>query len=267
MRKHQTAFFALSALLALPLAASPDATSKAVSKTLALGAGERVKVDTYKGSVKVSVWDRAEVAVDAKVVADPECGSASQQARWVDQTNVTIEKTSVGVSIVSDYDKLDEATSWFSGCTARPFVHYVIQMPRTAALRIKDYKSDLSVTGLAAGLHVETYKGRLDVQGLDGSFHVETYKGQVKANLVRVAADVRAETYKGSIVLNFPGSSAFHLSADAGRRGDFSSDFPATAASSRSHSRSSLHVQGDVNGGGPQVTLKTEKGSLEVRKS
>ncbi len=262
MRKLPIAFAAF-ALLALPAAA--ETPSKALSKTLPLAAGERVRVDTYKGSVKVSTWDKAEVAVEAKVVADSECGSTKQQARWVEDTKVSIDKDASGVSIASDYDGLESNWSWWGSCTARPFVHYVVHMPKTAALKIKDYKSDLSVKGLSAGLKVETYKGQLDVEGLDGSFTVETYKGRVSASLVRVAGDVRAETYKGSITVALPSSAAFQLSADAGRRGDFACDFPTTMASEAS-SRRALRVRGDVNGGGPRVTLKTDKGSLSLRK-
>lgn len=252
-----------AAVAALPAAA--ETPSKAVSKTLPLAAGERVRVDTYKGSVKVTTWDKAEVAVEAKVVADPDCGSTKQQEKWVEATKVAIGKDSSGVSIVSDYDDFEDQQSWFHSCTARPFVHYVVHMPKAAALKIKDYKSDLSVKGLAAGLKVETYKGQLDVEGLDGSFTVDTYKGKVNASLVRLAGDVRAETYKGSITVSLPSSSAFQLSADAGRRGDFSCDFPTTMASQAS-SRRSLRVRGDVNGGGPHVTLKTDKGSLSLRR-
>lgn len=265
MRQLQiAAAFAFSTLLALPAAAGLP--SKEVSKTLPLGPGEAVRVETYKGSVKVTTWDRAEVAVEARVEADPDCGGESQQARWVDQTRVAIEKSAAGVSIVSDYGRLDEITGWFTGCTARPFVRYTIRMPKGAPLSIKDYKSGLVVKGLEADLAIETYKGTADVAGLAGGLRVETYKGQVRAVLTRLATDVRAETYKGSIVLRVPESSSFRLSAAAGRRGDFACDFPAPA-SSRSSGRRSLNVQGDVNGGGPRVTLKTDKGRLELRKS
>lgn len=261
MRLSALAFAA--AVAALPAAA--ETPSRSLSKTLPLAAGERVKVDTYKGSVKVTTWDKAEVAVEAKVVADPECGSTRQQEKWVEETKIAIGKDSSGVSIVSDYDDFEDATSWFHTCTARPFVHYVVRMPRTAALKIKDYKSVLSVTGLSAGLKVETYKGKLDVEGLEGPFTVDTYKGTVHAALTRLAGDVRGETYKGQIVLSLPSNAAFQLDADAGRRGDFSSDFPTTTSTHASRRRS-LEVRGDVNGGGPHVTLKTDKGSLSLRK-
>ena len=196
MRQLQIASaFAVSALLALPAAAGTP--SREVSKTLPLGAGEHVRVETYKGSVKVTTWDKAEVAVEARVVADDSCGSTERQARWVDQTKVEIERSAHGVAITSDYDALDEVDSWFGSCTARPFVHYVIRMPKTAPLRIKDYKSDLDVRDLAADLSIDTYKGNVAIAGLAGALKIETYKGDVKATLARVAGEVRGRDAQG----------------------------------------------------------------------
>lgn len=265
MRQHPAAPLALCVLAAFALPAAAALPSRDVAKTLPLAAGETVQVETYKGSVKVTTWDKAEVAVEARIEADGECGSSSQQARWVDQTKVVIEKSPVGVSVKSDYDRLDEVSGWFSGCRARPFVHYVIRMPKNAPLRIKDYKSELDVKGLEADLEVDTYKGRLDVAGLAGAFRVETYKGEVKAGIVRLAGDVRAETYKGSIVLHLPGSAGFELTANAGRRGRFRSDFQTDEAGHVSR-HGSLRVSTAVNGGGPRVSLKTDKGRLAVRR-
>ena len=255
--------FAFSACLALPAAAGTP--SREVSKTLPLAAGEHVRVDTYKGSMKVTTWDKAEVAVEARVVADDTCGSPERQARWLDQTKVEIERSAHGVSITSDYDALDESISWFGSCTARPFVHYVIRMPKSAPLRIKDYKSDLDVRDLAADLSIDTYKGTATIAGLAGALKLETYKGDVKAGIVRLAGDVRGETYKGSIVLTLPPSAAFELSADAGRRGDVESEFPAQGTTTVAR-RGATRVSSTVNGGGPRVTLRTDKGSLAVRK-
>jgi hypothetical protein len=260
MRKLLAAV-ALSVFAAVPAAAAPS--SRDVSKTLPLAAGENVRIDTYKGSVKVTTWEKAEISVEARIEADDSCGSAERQATWVEKTEVAIEKSKSGVAITSNYDALDESPTWF-GCSARPFVHYTIRMPKSAALKIKDYKSDLIVKDLAADLEVETYKGRLDVVGLAGGLKVETYKGVVDAGIVRLAGDVRAETYKGSIVVHLPGDAGFEIAAETGRRGDFRSDF-GTAADSRGR-RSGLYASGAVNGGGPRVSLKTDKGSLAIRK-
>lgn len=263
MRQLQIASaLAFSALLALPAAAGTP--SRDVSKTLPLAAGEHVRVETYKGSVKVTTWDKAEVAVEARVVADDTCGSAERQARWVDQTKVEIEKTAHGVAITSDYDALDGWNTWFGSCTARPFVHYVIRMPKTAPLRIQDYKSDLDVTDLAADLSIDTYKGTARIAGLAGALKLETYKGDVKAAIVRLAGDVRAETYKGNITVSLPTASAFELEAESGR-GTLNVEFPAPLTGRGGRHRG-LVASGAVNGGGPRVSLKTEKGTIALRK-
>lgn len=264
MRQHPAAPFALCALAAVAWPAAASLPSRDVSKTLPLAAGETVRVDTYKGSVKVMTWDRAEVAVDARIEADDSCGNVNDLARWVDQTRVVIEQRHGGVSITSDYDALEGMTSWFGGCTARPFVNYTIRMSKAASLRIKDYKSGIVVKGLEADLDVETYKGTVDVVGLAGGLRVDTYKGEVNAEIVHLAGDVRGETYKGSIVLRLPGAAAFDLAAETGRRGSFRSDFE-TAAESPGR-RSGLRASFAVNGGGPRVSLRTDKGSLALRK-
>jgi hypothetical protein len=265
MRQLPTAsVLAVSALLALP--ASASLPSRDVSKTLPLASGETVRVDTYKGSVAVRTWEKAEVAVEARIEADDSCGSPKEMARWVDQTRVVIEHRHGGVSITSDYDALEEVTGWFGSCTARPFVRYTIHMPKNAPLRIKDYKSDLIVKDLAADLDVSTYKGHLDVIGLAGGLKVETYKGEVNAGIDRLTGDVHADTYKGSIVLTLPPSAAFELEAQS-NRGRLNVEFPAPLTDATGASRRhGLAVRGPVNGGGPRVSLRTEKGSLTLRK-
>lgn len=262
MHKLQTAALALSAAVAFPaLAGLP---SKDVSKILPLAAGEDVRVDTYKGSVKVTTWDRGEVAVEARIEADGECGSAERQAKWVEQTKVVIEKSHGGASIRSDYGALEESASWFGACTARPFVHYTIKTPKSASLRIKDYKSVIVVKSLEADLSVDTYKGSVDVVGLAGGLRVDTYKGEVNAEIVRLAGDVTGETYKGSIVLRLPPSAGFDLSAESGR-GVLNVDF--AAPETGRVGRRGLMARGAVNGGGPRVSLRTDKGNLALRKS
>ncbi len=221
-------------------------------------------METYKGSVKVTTWDRAEVAVEARIEAYDSCGSTKDLQAWVDQTRVVIEKRNGGVSITSDYDALERVSSWFGSCTSRPFVHYTIRMPKSAPLKIKDFKSDLIVKDLAADLEVDTFKGHLDVTGLAGGLRIETFKGGVNVGIVRLVGDVTAETSKGRIALRLPAAAGFELSAESAR-GSLNVEFPAETTGHGSHRRG-LVARGTVNGGGPRVSLKTDKGSLALRK-
>ena len=255
----------LQGVLTLLLAASPAFAERTVSKTLPLAADGKVTIDTYKGSIRVTPWDRAEVAVEARIVPDDSCGSERDQKRWLEATEVVIEAVGRNVRIESDYDKLETRWHFFGGCTSRPFVHYRVSLPRAATLKIHDYKSDTDVKDFEGHLTLETYKGSVSLAGHSGALDVTTYKGEVRARFKRLSQPVHAETYKGDVALTFPAESAFELSADAGRRGEIVSDFEGTGPI-RSSRRSGLRSSATVNGGGPRVTLSTEKGRLSIHR-
>jgi hypothetical protein len=256
----------LQGVLTLLLAASPAVADRMVSKTLPLASDGRVTIDTYKGSIRVTPWDRAEVAVEARIVPDDSCGSERDRKEWLAATRVVIEPDGGGVRIKSDYDGLEVSWHFFTACTSRPFVHYRVSLPRAAALRIHDYKSDTDVKDFAGNLTLDTYKGSAALVGLTGPLDLKTYKGEVRAGFARLSGEVRAETYKGDVTLTFPADSAFELRADAGRRGEIFSDFEGTGPV-RAYRRSSTRSSATVNGGGPRVTLSTHKGKLSIRRS
>jgi hypothetical protein len=255
----------LQGVLTLLLAASPAVADRTVSKTLPLAEGGKVTIDTYKGSIRVTPWDRPEVAVEGRIVPDDSCGSERDQKEWLAATEVVIEPFGRNVRIESDYHKLETGWGFLRGCMSRPFVHYRITLPRAATLKIHDYKSDTDVKDFAGHLTLDTYKGSAALVGISGALDVKTYKGDVRAGFARLSGAVHAETYKGDVTLTFPVESAFELSADAGRRGEILSDFEGTGPI-RSSRRSGLRSSATVNGGGPRVTLSTDKGRVSIRR-
>ena len=234
---------AVSACLAGPSAAA-DVPSKVVEKTLPLAADGRLVVDTYKGRVAVTAWDRAEVSVHAVVKPDGECDDA---AGLVEKTRVRIEGGGREVRVVSDYDGLPKVKFRLGDdCGNRPFVEYEIRVPRSASLDLTDYKSRVSVEGLAGDVAVESYKGVLKLRGLSGRLELETYKGDARAELERVAGDLRLETYKGEIELALPKGSHVTLDEKVGRRG--------VLEAALSDTRS-----------GPRLAVETYKGTIRLR--
>lgn len=239
---------ALSALLSVsgfPAgAASKEAPSKVVEKTLPLAADGRLVLDTYKGHVEITAWDREEVAVHAVVTPDGTCDTA---ADLVAKTQVRIEGGGREVRVESDYDDLPKMTFHFgSDCGSRPFVRYEVRMPRSAALRLKDYKSHLSVDGLSGDVAVESYKGNAKLAHLGGNLDVETYKGDFVAGLDRAPAKVRAETYKGEIELVVPKGTSIDLEEQIGRHGVLENGLAEAK-------------------GGARVRVETYKGTIRLR--
>jgi hypothetical protein len=137
-------------------------------------------------------------------------------------------------------------------------------MPRTASLRIKDYKSETTISDLNADLEMETYKGSVELRNLNGGLLLNTYKGDVRAEFASLTSRSRVETYRGTIELRLPRSSRFDLHTDFGRHADLDSDFGHFVRSSRNRDRA---TQGQINGGGPDLKLKSYRGTFRLKAS
>ena len=227
------------------------ADSKDIHKTFPLDSHGSVTVDTYKGSIHVTTWDRNEVDISVRIEEDGDLFSQS-----IKRADVHFVTSPSDVRMKSD-------SEWFFLDGVPPLYQYTIKMPRTASLRIKDYKSESDVSDLAADLQFNTYKGSLHLRNFSSGLTANTYKGDIHAEFAAVTAPVRIDTYKGDIDLRMPRDAKFDLSTDIGRRrGDPDSDFARYVRTSNSRDR--IH-RSQVNGGGPEVRLRTYKGELKLR--
>jgi len=251
---------------AIAEAQTSSTSSKQVHRTLALDRAGQVRVETYKGSVKIAAWDRPEVEVSAEVVADDGCGDATYQAEMVRDTEVRIEGGGDSLRIESDYDKARDHNFWrnfpFGSCSSLPNVHYTISMPSTAKLDLKDYKSSLEIAGLQAQVRISTYKGDSRIKGLAGPLRFDTYKGDARVAFDRLSGDSSFKTHKGDIEITLPKDTRFAVNAEVGRRGRMESDFPVVT---RTRGHRNERVEGSVNGGGPEIALETSRGSFRLR--
>jgi DUF4097 and DUF4098 domain-containing protein YvlB len=215
-----------------------------------------VSVEAYKGSITVTGASGSEASIEARIVPD---GTDEESLRRARETDVHIEGGGSSVSVKTD-DSRSRRSSWFGENGSAPNVHYTIRMPATARLRVEDYKSATRVSGLDSDLRLRTYKGTVEVAGQRGAVDLETYKGDVAIAFAALSKPVRLETYKGDIRLRIPASSGFEVDADAGRRGDFATEFDLT-------SRTGSHrIRGTANGGGPKISFETDKGSLRLER-
>ena len=227
-------------------------------KTFEMAKDGYVSIDTYKGSIDVETWDKAEVYVHVKIEADTDGWSSTSPEEQLDNVKIRYDASDNSVRIQSKYDKV----SSFFGSSTRALVHYKIKMPQTAELEIDDYKSETRIQNLQADIKMETYKGRVDVIELNGGIDLETYKGDAAIDFVELKNDCKFDTYKGSIELNLGPDSKFDLDVDMGKRGDFDCDFDYSINGRRHNDE----VQGSVNGGGPRIEFETFKGDLKIRK-
>ena len=260
----------LLAVLLLFATESRSQDSREIDKTVALKTNGELIIDTYKGSITITTWDKAQVGIHAKIEADEEFDS-KYAAEKVKDTEIRVDESDGRVKIKTDYDNVREHSRGFwslfddvSG--SLPFVHYTITMPRTANLRIKDYKSQTSVTELSAAIDINTYKGEVAISKIAGSLKLETYKGEVNVSFAKLSEKCRFETYKGKLKIVLPKNTGFDLDADLGSRADFNSDFDVELRTHGKHRRNA-DFRGPVNGGGTSIIVKSEKGTIDLRQS
>ena len=266
--KHKIICVFVLAATSLLSTSARSQDSREISKTVPLIVSGEVTIDTYKGSITVTTWDKSEVEIHAWIEADDEF-STKYSAEKVRDTDVRIDATEARVKIKSDYDNIRERHhdfwSWFEdGNGSLPLVRYTITMPATASLKIKDYRSSSSIKAPRSNLDFNTYRGDVEIMDLDGSLKFETYKGEARVDFVSVKDRCRFETYKGNVTIKLPKKLGFDLDADLGYRSDFSTDFDFEFPSRGRH-RHNLEFTGPVNGGGAALVLRSAKGSFRLR--
>ena len=239
------------ALITAATAVLAAADSKDIHRTFPLDSRGHVTIDTYKGSIRVSTWDRSEIDVAVRIEEDGDVFAQS-----VRRADVRFDASPSDVRITSD----NQWSFFLDG--AAPLYHYTVRMPRTASLRIKDYKSESEISDLTADFEINTYKGSLQLRNHSGGLTVNTYKGDIKAEFAAFTARSSIDTYKGSVTVTMPRESRFDLYNELTRRADLRSDFAQMVRSSSSRDRTS---RSQVNGGGPELRLKSYKGEFRLR--
>lgn len=263
------AFGGLVVVFGLAAGTALAAETREFHRTVGLDARGSVTIETFKGSVAVEAWDEARSEIFARIEADTTCGDDTVHAERVRLTEIDVESSASRLRIRSDYDALQnlphirlEAGGGDMTCTAHPFIHYRIRIPRTARLDVEDHKSRISVAGLRSDARIESHKGRIDVKDHDGALDLTTHKGDARVEFARFGGDSRFETHKGDIEIVLPKSAAFDVEAHVGRAGSLDSGFD---LAEREWTTRRERFYGDrVNGGGPRLELSTRNGALRL---
>jgi len=258
-------------LLAIIVTAAQSQPSREITKTIPLPLNGHLTVDTYKGSISVSTYDKPQVEVAVKIESDDMDSPNAEQD--VEDTEIEFSGSGNEITIHSNYRKVERNNNfnfwdWITDpheiSHSLPSIHYTIKMPRTAELKIKDYKSETHIDGLVSYLTLNTYKGTVEVTDLKGGVDLETYKGDVRLSFASLENDSHFETYKGTIVVTTPKQAGFSLRTDFEKRAHFSTDFDV-----QTHERDRKHRQydyfGKINGGGPMLEFNSNKGNIRLR--
>ncbi len=270
--------FASLTLLATVLAAATvgaawaDAHEEELfERTVAVDLGGRVSVDNTNGHILVEAWSGNEVQITATKKA--RARSHGDALELLDEIEIDISEAGGNVTI----DTILPRGKWFKGTSAS--VEYELKVPASVELRLKSTNGKVEASGvdgtvelkttngsiyaedLGGRLDVHTTNGRVEARGVAGPIDAKTTNGSVDLELTgsTLADDMVISTTNGGVDLTLPSGLAARIDARAGN-GRVRSDLPISGVSSKRN-----EIEGDLNGGGPTIRIRTSNGSIRLR--
>jgi hypothetical protein len=154
-----------------------------------------------------------------------------------------------------------------------------IEVPAGIDLYADTYNDgELIISNVQGELELKNYNGEITALNISGSVIATTYNGDIKITFDKITDGVPMSyiTYNGNVDLTFPGTAKASLKMKT-QQGEIYTGFEMNITSSglvqNKDSRSGTFKvsidewkRGDINGGGPEYTVKTNNGDIFIRK-
>ena len=207
------------------------------------------------GRIVVSSWDQPRVRIHAVRKAE--------SREVLDKVVVDVRGGGGDLSIVSKMPSKGESgfLDFLFGDGGNASIDYELTVPRTGDVKVENTNGSITLTDVSGRIELSTTNGRIEAVRCSGTINASTTNGSIRAELLQVSSGkaMEFETTNGSISVTVPPSFAATVDADT-TNGSIKTDLPVTT---RSFSRREL--RGTLNGGGPQLSLHTTNGSIEIR--
>jgi len=271
----QFAFAVLAAIVLvfgfLPCAAAQS--EEDFHQQVALVSGGSVLVENSRGDVSIEGWDKAEMQVDARKIFD---GDGADRERWMQETKIRVEGDEHHRFVKVEYPT-ELLHSW-GGWSGRRAVNLTIHLPRQINAELKTDRGHVTAQQIAGKLDIGSDRCDVDITRMDGELRVHADRGDLKVresrihggirvsldrgsaqiDLQQLAGDSNLEVSRGDLSVTLPKSASFTLDAERTRRSNFRTDFGVLTRGNFS----SGSIRGEVNGGGPVLRLRSERGDV-----
>lgn len=228
----------------------------------------KIKVHLNSGSVTIKGTARKDVLVRYKAKQDEEEGKSKTKdgLRRVGGGGIDLEASENDnyVTIKSD--------SWNSE------IDLEVEIPVGFDVQAHTYNNgDLMMSNIQGELALTNYNGEITALNISGSVIATTYNGEIKVTFDRVTegAPMSYHTYNGDVDVSFPAAAkgSFKMKTE---QGDIYTDFDMKISSTgprKTEGNSGQYKividewkKGDINGGGAEITMKTNNGDVYIRK-
>lgn len=224
--------------------------------TRPLAADGRVSLKNITGGVRVSVWDRAEVRIDAV--------KRARTQKRLDEVEIDVVESSDSIAIRTVYP--DAELRFERGGRDNPAsVEYSLTVPRRARVDAIDLvNGSLEVEGLAGEIRATCVNGRLVARNLTGAVHLTTVNGALDASFERLpSAVVSLSSVNGLLSVTLPADADATLRA-ATVHGAITN---ALGLSPQHGRHTGVSLSGVLGNGATRVKLDNVNGSIHIRRA
>ena len=143
---------------------------------------------------------------------------------------------------------------------------YRIKVPSGIAVSASTVNGNVNIESVDGRIEAKTTNGQIRISEAGSSASASTTNGSIRAEFSMLTdfEDMSFRATNGGITVYLPKDLPCTVRAST-VNGAVSSDFPITIAGSSR--RSKKRLEGDINGGGAELSLRTVNGSIALRKS
>lgn len=228
-------------------------------QTYPLSATGRVNLGNINGGVKIKVWDRAAVQVDA-------IKKAYRRERLA-EAQIEVTATEENIRIKTEYPERNQNFRSGEGRYDNPaIVEYTLTVPRKAMLEsIELINGPLDIDGVEGNVKASSINGPVIARGLMGEARLTTVNGQLQATFTQLdeAKPISLASVNGNLTVVIPSDSNASLRAST-VHGSISNDFGIQVK----HGEYVGHnLDAQIGNGGPRVKMTNVNGAISITRA
>ena len=225
-------------------------------QTYPLSATGRVNLANINGGVKIKVWDRAAVQVDA-------IKKAYRRER-LEEAKIEVNSTEENIHIKTDYPDENQTFRSGEGRYDNPaIVEYSLTVPRKASLEsIELVNGPLDIDGVEGGVKASSINGTVTARGLMGEAKLSTVNGTLQATFTQLdeSKPISLGSVNGNVTLVIPSDANAMIRAGT-VHGMISNDFGIQVK----HGEYVGHnLDGQIGNGGAKIKLANVNGGIRI---
>lgn len=228
-------------------------------QTYPLSATGRVNLGNINGGVKIKVWDRAAVQVDA-------IKKAYRRDRLA-EAKIDVTSTEENIRIKTDYPDRDQYFSRDERRYENPAtVDYTLTVPRKAVLEsIELVNGQLDIEGVEGNVKASSINGPVTARGLMGEARLTTVNGPLQATFTQLdeSKPVSLGSVNGNLTIVIPSNSNASVRAST-VHGSINNDWGIKVK----HGEYVGHnLDAQIGTGGPRLKLSNVNGAIMISRA